>query len=42
VVCPLICGDDCVDPRSDPRHCGGCGRACGSNELCLDGLCIVP
>lgn len=26
----LMCNGACVDPRSDARHCGGCGSACGS------------
>jgi len=38
--CPaLSCGDECVDPSSDPRHCGGCDVACGAGEVCADGAC---
>lgn len=30
-----------VDPWSDPRHCGGCGRACAEGERCVDGRCVA-
>lgn len=29
----------CEDPMSDRNHCGGCGIACGANELCDEGVC---
>lgn len=29
----------CVDFRTDPLNCGGCGLACGAGELCADGVC---
>lgn len=40
----LCCGSTdalagCVDPRSDDRHCGSCGNACGANARCVDGAC---
>jgi hypothetical protein len=28
VCAGLLCTGACVDPASDPRHCGGCGRVC--------------
>ncbi|MCC7536659.1 MAG: hypothetical protein IT379_10620 [Deltaproteobacteria bacterium] len=31
-----LCGDACVDVRSDVRHCGACDNACSS---CADGAC---
>ena len=31
----------CVDVRSDPRHCGACGRACCVGEWCAAGTCVV-
>ncbi len=31
-----LVGDDCVDTRADPEHCGGPGMAC---PLCVDGAC---
>ena len=31
----------CVDVRSDPRHCGACGRACCAGEWCAAGTCVV-
>ncbi|MFM9108275.1 MAG: hypothetical protein ACKOWF_16425, partial [Chloroflexota bacterium] len=30
----------CVDRRSDPDHCGRCGRRCRSDEWCVRGRCI--
>src|SRR5512144_1189202 len=24
----IACGDGCVDPAQDARHCGGCGATC--------------
>jgi len=39
-----ICEEGCVDTQSDPLHCGECGRPCGSNQVCVVGLCepFVP
>jgi hypothetical protein len=34
--CPagqLLCGSTCVDPATDPTHCGGC------NTVCSSGIC---
>lgn len=33
-----VCGGACVDTRSDPRNCGGCGKACGAGA-CYGGAC---
>jgi hypothetical protein len=35
----LCCGTSCVDPTSDPRHCGGCGMACAVEEECVASVC---
>ena len=35
----LCCGTSCVDPTSDPRHCGGCGMACEVEEECVASVC---
>lgn len=32
----------CVDLKTDPAHCGGCGRTCQQGEACVDGLCGCP
>ena len=40
--CPdglLLCADRCVDPTSDPLHCGGCDRLCPTG-LCRDSKCV--
>ena len=28
----LACGDECVDPQLDERHCGGCDRTCAAGD----------
>ncbi|NMC70823.1 MAG: hypothetical protein GYA57_12265 [Myxococcales bacterium] len=33
------CGGACVDPTTDPRNCGRCGRACAAGEVCNEGVC---
>src|SRR5205807_2003676 len=30
----------CVDPLSDPAHCGGCGLACKPGTACEQGSCV--
>lgn len=40
--CPMpleVCDGACIDLNSDPRHCGGCGRACGAGWICAGGEC---
>lgn len=45
----LVCGGDCVDPKTNPRFCGatdcsvadGEGVSCGSGEACVDGACLT-
>jgi hypothetical protein len=36
---PDLCGKTCTSLRSDPRHCGACGVACDSYQLCEAGRC---
>ena len=31
--------DEDFDFRSDPEHCGGCGGACGPEQVCAEGEC---
>jgi hypothetical protein len=33
------CDFYCVDPGSDPHHCGACGAACAPGERCEQGEC---
>ncbi|MCA2981482.1 MAG: choice-of-anchor L domain-containing protein [Myxococcaceae bacterium] len=35
----VLCGDFCVDSRSDRRHCGACDQACQPGDVCADGQC---
>ncbi len=36
------CGGFCVDPQTDPAHCGACGAACASPRLaCVAGACVL-
>lgn len=42
-VCPdghTECGGRCVRTRTDPRHCGRCGRECPTGTSCVDGDCV--
>jgi hypothetical protein len=39
-----ICGDQCIDPESDPANCGGCGSVCTTGvanavPVCQSGVC---
>lgn len=41
-ACPndeAACADKCVDPLTNPRHCGQCGLTCVSGQ-CLHGACM--
>ncbi len=35
----IECGGSCVDPDSDPQHCGGCDVVCTAGEVCSGGTC---
>jgi hypothetical protein len=36
------CGGDCVDPKSNIYHCGGCNNPCFGVTQCVDGVCLAP
>jgi hypothetical protein len=36
------CGDVCVDPKLDKKHCGACDNACAAGDECIDGTCGKP
>lgn len=41
--CPsgqLRCGKECVDPQTDPQHCGRCSLACTGGNACQKGVCL--
>lgn len=35
----LLCDNACVDPLTDPDHCGDCDVVCGAGEACVAGTC---
>ena len=39
VLCAFTDGYACCAPRSDPSHCGSCGRACATGQTCIDSAC---
>lgn len=36
-----LCGGSCVSTESDPKHCGGCDKACTTGEACEGGVCVA-
>jgi len=41
--CPApleVCNGVCVDLSSDPFHCGTCGKACGTSQVCHASACL--
>lgn len=38
-TCRTWCGDDCINPRNDTRHCGACGVACSDGVACVNMWC---
>jgi hypothetical protein len=37
-----LCGNVCANLNSDPRNCGGCGKACDAGQRCSAGTCGCP
>jgi hypothetical protein len=35
----LACSGRCVDTRTDPANCGGCGKPCTPGQACAGGVC---
>jgi hypothetical protein len=35
----VMCSGGCTDTQSDHANCGGCGKPCGSNQVCAGGSC---
>jgi hypothetical protein len=33
------CGGECVHTEADPGHCGGCGAACATGQICRESEC---
>jgi hypothetical protein len=38
----MMCQGVCVDPMSDAKNCGGCGKPCMPMEVCSAGKCAAP
>src|SRR5512147_395166 len=36
-----LCGDTCVNTRSDNANCGACGAACAPGQVCSAGQCAL-
>ncbi len=36
----IVCDESCVDPQTDPLHCGECEDDCGPGGSCVQGECI--
>lgn len=37
----MQCGSECIDPMTDPRHCGTCTNACAGGSTCTAGKCSL-
>lgn len=37
----LKCGSSCVNTLNDIKHCGGCSKACPTDQSCVNGICTV-
>ncbi len=35
----VCCAGSCIDDKTDPNNCGGCGTQCGSGNACCGGVC---
>lgn len=37
----ICCNDEpCVDIKTNPQHCGACGKTCSNLEACSNGQCV--
>ena len=36
------CDGRCVDPQTDPAHCGDCENSCGPGGTCVEAECFDP
>src|SRR5207244_2746669 len=34
-----VCSNACVNTKTDPANCGGCGIVCGAGATCSNGVC---
>jgi hypothetical protein len=34
------CGNECVNTKTDDKHCGGCNKRCAPGHSCQNGRCI--
>ena len=38
----LLCDARCIDPLTEPQHCGACNTPCAPSQNCQQGRCIDP
>ncbi|MBL8680687.1 MAG: hypothetical protein JNK05_16025 [Myxococcales bacterium] len=38
----MACGGECVDIFTNSAHCGACNVPCGSGQVCMGGVCMMP
>jgi hypothetical protein len=37
----VLCGGACIDPATDPDHCGACDRPCSPGNPCIGSACAA-
>jgi hypothetical protein len=37
----IACNDQCINPKNDDHHCGGCNIACMAGASCKHGVCVA-
>lgn len=37
-----LCGNECVNLKSNPVYCGSCNGGCGAGQVCTNGKCVSP
>ena len=42
ICCEVGNAFPCIDHQSDPGNCGGCGRNCAEDQICIGGECHCP
>ncbi|MFN8593259.1 MAG: hypothetical protein U0031_17530 [Thermomicrobiales bacterium] len=37
----ICCTGDCINTRTDPSNCGGCGAICAADQACFASVCVA-